>query len=238
MKKIIFLTGLLFMLSGPVFAGDIQTAGHIQGGTMYYYDIPVSVDNTLGFGCINIGYYEDSIGGTLCSKGAISPLSVRFAFTLDAWVNSALLDTPYTFIMNNGTDNYYFTVFKRGINNWGLGTTGYSPIPEILGNTCSSYDVGCYLGQVIQYLFMPSQTTLDRFKTLFDLVKNKAPFGYIFTINTALAGLNDTETEVFTLGNITGLDTYIFTPIRTSLIWVLWLVFAFSFYKRVKNIEI
>ena len=239
-KRIFFIFALLFITAGPVFAGvDIQMAGHIGktgNDPMFIFDIPVSVN--LITGCINKGYYASSLEGTVCSEGGAGAQGIKSSYTLDAWVNNALLDTPYTFIINNGTDRYYFTVFKRGVQNWSLGTTGYSPIPEILGNTCAVYDVGCYLGQAIQYLFMPSQTSLDRFKTLFDLVKNKPPFGYIFTINTALAGLNDTETEVFTLGNISGLDTYIITPIRTALIWVLWLVFAFSFYKRVKNIEI
>lgn len=238
MKKIIFLAGLLFMLSGPVFAGDIQTAGHIQGGTLYHYDIPLSVDNTLGFGCINAGDFASTTGGTVCSKGGIGPVGIRYFFTLDSWISSAVLNTPYTFVMNNGTDNYYFTVYKRGTNNWSLGTAGYNALPAIGGVDCSTFDVGCYLGQAIHYLFMPSQDSLEQFKTLYDQVKNKPPFGYVFAINTALAGLNDTGTSVFSLETVSGLDSYIFTPVRTALIWVLWLLFAFSFYKRVKHLDI
>jgi hypothetical protein len=205
---------------------------------MYYYDIPSSVDNTLGFGCINKGYYEDSINGTVCSEGAITPLGVRSFYTLDSWIGSALLNTPYTFVMNNGTDNFYFTVFKRGTNNWSLGTTGYSPIPEILGNTCTTYDVGCYLGRAIQYLFLPSPDALNSFNGLYTLFRDKPPFGYIFAINNIISGVNITETSAFTLESLPVLNTYIFTPLRTGIAWVLWVFFAFVLYTRFKHIQL
>jgi hypothetical protein len=239
MKKIyIFFIFGLFLISGPVFAGDIQTAGHIQTGTMYYYDIPVSVDNTSGFGCINDGYYLDSVGGTVCSNGAITPLGVRSLFTLDAWITSATLNVPYTFIMNDGTDNYFFTVFKRGTNNWSLGTTGYSPLPVIQGNDCSTYDIGCYIITGFQYLFSPSQASLDNFTSLYTLFKTKPPFGYLFAINNIVSGVNITEASAFTLESVPVLNTYIFDPIRTGLAMVLWVFFVFILYSRFKHIQL
>lgn len=67
-------------------------------------------------------------------------------------------------------------------------------------------------------------------------IQNKPPFGYISGIISSLSNVNDTETSAFTLQHLTILDTYIFTPIRDGIVWVLWIGFAFIFYKRLKDI--
>lgn len=104
--------------------------------------------------------------------------------------------------------------------------------------TCSITDIAGCLQNAIVYLFYPSPGALSSFNDLYDTFKNKPPFGYISAVQTALNGINDTETSAFTLETMPILDTYIFTPVRTALIWVLWVAFVFIFYRRLSNIHL
>lgn len=104
--------------------------------------------------------------------------------------------------------------------------------------TCSITDLaGCFQNAIV-FLFYPSQSSLNDFSSLYDAIKNKPPFGYISAVQTALQGINNTETSVFTLETMPVLNTYIFTPFRTALIWIMWLAFIFMFYHRLKNIHL
>jgi len=104
--------------------------------------------------------------------------------------------------------------------------------------TCSITDIAGCLQNALVYLFYPSPGALSSFNDLYDTFKNKPPFGYISAVQTSLSSINDTETSAFTLQSMPILNTYIFTPIRTALIWVLWLAFLFIFYRRLSNIHL
>lgn len=104
--------------------------------------------------------------------------------------------------------------------------------------TCSITDIAGCLQSALMYLFKPSSGDFSQFSTLWDMVKNKPPFGYITGFNSALLGLADTGTPAFTLEQMPILMTDIFTPFRTGLMWVMWVIFAFVFINRVKDLHI
>lgn len=79
---------------------------------------------------------------------------------------------------------------------------------------------------------------INQFTALWDNLKTKPPFGYFTLSYNALLGLDNNSTPAFTLVQMPILMTLIFTPLRTGLIWVLWVVFLFAFIKRLKHIEI
>lgn len=114
----------------------------------------------------------------------------------------------------------------------------YSIPPDFGGIDCSTFDVGCYMQQALQYLFMPSQDALNDFFDLYDLVKNKPPFGYVFAVYDTISNVDIGENEAFELQSMPVLNEFIFFPIRTALIWIFWIAFLFVFYHRLKNIHL
>lgn len=134
-----------------------------------------------------------------------------------------------------------YSILHAGSNYFWAGRfTIDSTVQEIYTayTTCSITDIaGCFQNAIV-FLFYPSQSSLNDFSGLYDAIKNKPPFGYISAVQTSLQGINDTQTSVFTLETMPILNTYIFTPIRTAIIWVMWLAFIFMFYHRLKNIHL
>ena len=116
--------------------------------------------------------------------------------------------------------------------------TVYIPPPSFGGVDCSTFDIGCYLQQAIQWLFYPDQQSIDQFSGLYNLVIHKPPFGYVTAINAELTNINDTNTSAFTLQSLPILNTYIFDPLRTGLAWLLWFGFAYDLFHRLKNIHL
>ena len=92
---------------------------------------------------------------------------------------------------------------------------------------------GCLMG-----LFIPDKASLSQFGSLKAQYQNKPPFGYVFAIQNTLSSINDTQTSVFTLETMPVLNTYIFDPFRTGIIWILWTAFAYMLFKRFKDIHL
>jgi len=91
--------------------------------------------------------------------------------------------------------------------------------------------------KTVTFLFFPSQDSLTSFSTLTGMIENKPPFAYFIQIKNAL-NFSSTTAPTFTVATMTPLMDLIFTPLRTALIWILWLGFAFYLYKRSKHIEL
>jgi hypothetical protein len=119
-------------------------------------------------------------------------------------------------------------------------TGGISP-PVWVAEACSWIDFSTWTGcfdNLMHDMFTPTTESLTQFNTLYQNYQYKPPFGYIKAIQNALAGINDTATSVFTLQSMPILNTYVFDPIRTGIIWVLWVAFSFIMYHRLKNIHL
>ena len=87
-------------------------------------------------------------------------------------------------------------------------------------------------------MFNPSQASIQQFNSLYTTYRTKPPFGYINAIQLTLATVNDTGTSIFSLQSMPVLNTYIFTPLKIALSWILWLGFAFLLFKRFKDIQL
>lgn len=92
----------------------------------------------------------------------------------------------------------------------------------------------CKLGT---FLFLPSQDSLDRFSDLKDQISAKVPFGYLPLIQDAYEGLS-TTTPAFALATSTALTESIFTPIRTGLTFIIWIMFVLLLFNRIKHFEL
>lgn len=86
------------------------------------------------------------------------------------------------------------------------------------------------------WLFIPSQSVLNQFSNLTADISLKPPIGYFTSIKNALSGFTS-STPAFTI-NVNSDDpvnTTFFNPIRTGLIWILWLAFAFWIFHRFRH---
>ena len=205
----------------------------------YYLDTDQDPNHDTAEWCIRLVRNDGPGEAEYCDDVAFDTYtSVSHTFTglaLDSqWDWSIIFTRPGFFI-----DEY--SILHAGSNYFFAGRfTIDSTVEEIYTayTTCSITDLaGCFQNAIV-FLFYPSQSSLNDFSNLYDAIKDKPPFGYISAVQTALQGINDTETGVFTLETMPILDTYIFTPVRTALIWIMWLAFIFMFYHRLKNIHL
>jgi len=81
-------------------------------------------------------------------------------------------------------------------------------------------------------LFIPSNTALNQFSGLWDNIKNKPPFGYFVAISAAMSGIA-VGTTTLAFAGIS--DISIFGTMRPILIAILWFLFAFWIFHRLRN---
>lgn len=131
--------------------------------------------------------------------------------------------------------------FFNVINNSYLDATGLiSPVAlpsDLTQIDCNTFDVGCQFQKAISFLFIPPQTSLDKFSSLWRELSTLKPFGYITQIIEQLKTINGSAAGAYTLPAVPFVDT-IFAPFKSVLAIMLWGIFAFVFYRRIKNIEI
>ena len=92
------------------------------------------------------------------------------------------------------------------------------------------------LCKLLTYLFVPDSNTLNKYSTLTSGISTKVPIGY-FTSVSALISQFSSSTPAFALGidENDPTNTTFFDPIRTGLIWILWLAFAFWLFHRFRH---
>jgi len=109
--------------------------------------------------------------------------------------------------------------------------------PSLPVGTCDN--LGTFAGafcQVLTYLFYPSNLALTQYSNLKDLIATKPPFGYWISIKNAIAGLTSTTTPAFALTSAIG-EIPFFDTIKTGLVWILWIFFAFWIIKRIARFD-
>jgi hypothetical protein len=95
------------------------------------------------------------------------------------------------------------------------------------------------LCNVAQWLFVPDDVSVDNFQSLTVSFRQKTPFAYLYTVVDALSGLSGSSTPAFYLSaSSTGaLNTSIFSPIKTGLNWILWIMFGVFCIKRIGKFD-
>lgn len=103
---------------------------------------------------------------------------------------------------------------------------------------CDTFDIGCQFQKALVFLFVPSQTVLNKFSSGWQELQYLKPFGYITIAIQRLNSVSATGVGAYTMPSIPFI-TSIFEPLRNTMAIILWGIFAFIFYnKRVKNIDI
>lgn len=130
---------------------------------------------------------------------------------------------------NVATNTYYA--------NTGLETPNSSPT-GLTQIDCGTFEFGCQIQKALTFLFVPSNTVLDKFKNLWQTIAEKKPFGYVTMTISQLEALDSSGATAFDLGTIPFMDS-IFTPFRDLIAGILWALFAIFFYQnRLKHLDI
>jgi len=103
---------------------------------------------------------------------------------------------------------------------------------------CSTFDVGCYFSTGLSWAFTIPSSAFDPFIQLKDDLKDHAPWGYFTSAYVAVSGLTSTGSPAFVLATSSPLMTYIFTPVKTGITWLILLAGVFWIYKRTTDIII
>lgn len=119
------------------------------------------------------------------------------------------------------------------------------------GDWCDGIDESGIVGQLksaacqsAQFLFRPSEDSLNNFSALKETISAKPPFGYFAVYNSALSGLENSTSTTSTIASNSStpqlqLSTWtgllFFQYVYTAVEWVFYLLTAFYIYKRFKN---
>ena len=94
------------------------------------------------------------------------------------------------------------------------------------------------LCNVANWLFVPSGVSVQNYQDLTITFQEKAPFAYFFAVKNSLNSLSATGTPAYVLSSTTGaIGTTIFTPLKTGLTWLLWLIFGIFCIKRIAKFD-
>jgi len=95
--------------------------------------------------------------------------------------------------------------------------------------------LGNMFRDVVVFLFFPDQANLERFGNLWDTIRLKPPIGYFTAAKDELGNVGiGTPDIAFNTTAAAG----IITPLRTGIIVILWVLFAFWIFHRLRNLDL
>jgi len=95
--------------------------------------------------------------------------------------------------------------------------------------------LGNMFRDVVVFLFFPDQANLERFGNLWDTIRLKPPIGYFTAVKDEFANIGiGTANIAFDTTAAAG----IITPLRTGIIVILWIMFAFWIFHRLRKLEL
>lgn len=139
---------------------------------------------------------------------------------------SYLRGSPTTTIYSDET----YSFFVIG-NPYDTGTT------TIVNTDFACDDLGTIAGafcSVLVKLFKPTPASMSKFSHLGDLLKEKPPFGYFYTLKDAFGDFENSTSTAFVLAGVDSLGD-VFDPIKTGMAWVLWIFFGLYAIKRIAH---
>lgn len=164
--------------------------------------------------------------------GADIPTIQDVGTSIMDWNNQSIASTSFPTI--NGMYSLFFRISDASppVILFDIDLALISPCPIFGVDICSGF------GKVISWAFVPSQESFDRFVSLKDDLKNKAPFGYFTSAAGAISDISATSSPAFALGTSTPIMTHIFNPLRAGIVWLIYFAAIFWIYKRVTRITI
>lgn len=248
----------------------ISTSVWSNGDTVSGIDVLSSFSGT--------NQYIDLASLTASPIQIIGSMETQFYSSFDRLDDTVLIEYA------TSTSGLHFD-FNRRLCNGYAGFTdcplGYSPVPYSfpIGNhvaiglystqvitassslyvqqyqTCSSLDIGCYISNAFQFLFVPSDDTLTRISSLSAVFASTSPFSYAYDMgnirdelfNTSTTTEIDITVPFHYYGNNTAELTILSKDmlesvpyidfVRTILSWLIWIFFAQFVYMQILKVH-
>lgn len=173
----------------------------------------------------NIGTSTEIVSAT-----STHPLGI---YRIEAFLLDSITQDIFSTVVSN------FTVISDPTTDiLGFDPDDFGSILSLATTTCSISNLsGCFQNALI-FTFYPSPESLARFGTLQQELSTKPPFAYIGMLTDAMKNLTGNATPIFVLASEGNVTTNIFDPLKTGMTWLLWFVWGFWLYNRVKKMEI
>lgn len=175
------------------------------------------------------GLYYAGDATQLALYGSSATTSFDSGTNIYDWTNTPTMPTA------NGMYSIFFQLNDASSSPYIPGITPdtslIDPCPILGIDVCTAF------GKMLSWAFIVPQSVWDQFTTLKDDLKNKPPFGYFTSAMTAISGIS-TTTAAFTLQESTPIMTYIFNPLRTGLVWLLYFAAVVWLYKKLSAITV
>lgn len=142
-----------------------------------------------------------------------------------------------TLLASTSTSLYASGSIASSTDVYFIGTTTRDIVLNVQYDCDLTHLGGCILNAGIA-LFAPTQSAVDNFNNLRELMKTKAPWGYWYTVNDNLKNISATTTPIISVTIPSSLRTYIFSPFDIGIAGILWFFFLINFYKRFKHVQL
>lgn len=228
-------------ITKPTPYGVTLPVGVVDTRAYFYFDVAQSTTTKTV-----IDIYDAVTNSLLHSANLIVPASSTVNFEMPVNFTMATGSKKIIASYQIASNNQDLLIpaesfFNVGTNTYLIATGLESPQAVPAGLTqieCSTFDVGCQFQKAIVFVFVPSQTVLNKFSTLWQELKYLKPFGYISVIYDQIKNTSASSTSAYTMPSVPFVDA-IFTPWKEGIAFLLWGIFAFVFYnKRLKHIDI
>jgi len=238
-----YLSGGRYLLNGACTSHYLGTALPDIGGSNYYYVAIWQKTSATTATLINghqIGYHSGTFDSTQPSDSfSVGTTSKVLMATISNTSQSCNYFTNYI------TNNSYIG-FNSSACNWGTlmwtdlplwtGEWNFMPPPATASTTNADFGIfGNYIRDVLLWLFKPSTASVEIFSGLKTTLETKAPFAYFVSVKNSLSGFSTTTAPNFVLASSTGITNSIFTPLKTGLTWLLWIIFGFWLIRKISN---
>lgn len=200
----------------------------------------------IGFGSPDVGQLKINYGLSTSTLNKTDTLNVFMwasstaiiaksnALAPGLWYANAVLYSSSSVIVASSTISFTILDFE----------SLYPIVPtstEITSSsTCSSseglFTKGfCY---ILNFLFVPSQGSVNRYTNLIGYIEKKPPMGYFTEVKSALSGFTTSTTSTFALADISSIPNSPVSILKDALVWLLWFVFGFWLFHRVRYLQL
>ena len=92
--------------------------------------------------------------------------------------------------------------------------------------------------RALEFLFVPTQGSLNAFTSLGDGIGSKPPFGYFYAIRDAFEGIATSTESAFDLPDLSAIEDTVLSPLKTGTSFLLWILLGFWVFKRFSDLQI
>jgi hypothetical protein len=203
--------------------GDVLGIGHVESIALYLNRTDAT--QSLGFTFSPVNYGGSSNVSTTTTLAANSNWKASWCFSNADGSGIALCK------------DVNFSVESDPISGL-IGATSTDNLQSLATSTCSVLNVaGCFQNALV-FLFWPNSSVTAQFQTLQGSIRSRAPFGYVYIIKDAISGVNASSTPAFSLDIPDNIESGFFAPLRTGIAAILWILVAFWFFKRIRDLHL